>query len=222
VLVSPYYSDYVSDKSKEIDIIAEKRFEMMKAQVNKPVGDLNVKLFIECKYISSEIVLWFDQKDMVRARKKVIRETPLREENIYIEKHHYLVDTTVAKLFTPNAKNDDLFYKALNQVLNAMIYHQAEGLASIFPSMSGILRTLEYPLILCNDFGHLYRVEAGQSTYSKLAQSFQLEVNYAYLSRERKSQSGYFLIDVIDFNRFDDFLIGPLKADVDAVSSILN
>ena len=222
VLVSPYYSDYTSDKSKEIDIIAEKHFEVTKARVNKAVGGVNVKLFIECKYISSEIVLWFDEKDMARARQKVIGETPLREGNTYTDRHHYLEDTKVAKLFTPNAKNDDVVYKALNQVLNAMIYHHAEGLASILPSVSGILCTLNYPLIVCNDFGHLYRVEAGQSASSKLDQIFQLEVNYAYLSKERTSQAGYFLIDVIDFNRFNDFLDGPLKGDVDAVTSILN
>lgn len=222
VLVSPYYSDYTSDKSKEIDIIAEQHFEVIKGSFNKTIGVLNVKLFIECKYISSEIALWFDEKDMARARRKVIQETPLREGNIYTDKHHYLDNAKVAKLFTPNARNDDVFYKALNQVLNAMIYHHAEGLASIFPSVSGILRTLNYPLVVCNDFRHLYRVEAGQSAYSKLGQRFQLEVNYAYLSKERKSQAGYFLVDVIDFDGFDDFLNGPLKGDVDAVRSILN
>jgi hypothetical protein len=222
VLVSPYYSDYISDKSKEIDIIAEKQYEVAKPGRDKKLGILKVTLFIECKYINSEIVLWFDEKDLTRARNKVIRTTPLKEGNIFTEKHHYLAAPKVAKLFTPNAKNDDVFYKALNQTLNAMIYHRSEGLASIFPSISKIMYALSYPLILCNEFAHLYRVDAGQSTYGNVDQNFQLEVNYAYLSNERKSQSDYFLIDVIDFNKFDDFLNGLLKTDLEAICHVLS
>jgi hypothetical protein len=217
VLVSPYYSDYISDKSKEIDIVAERQFEFPKRGSAKKV-QIDVKLFIECKYINSEIVLWFDDKDKMRARTKIVRDTPLKEDNSYTEKHHYLTDSKVAKLFTPNANKDDVFYKALNQVLSAMIFHSGEGLGSIFPSISP---TLNYPLILCNTFRHLYRVDAEQTTYSKVDQDFQLEVNYAYLTKNRESRSQYFLIDVINFNMFDNFLNGPMRTDVETVAYVL-
>ena len=46
VLISPYYNDNVSDKPREIDLIAEKAFAW-KNSLNRFIGTVNVKLFIE-------------------------------------------------------------------------------------------------------------------------------------------------------------------------------
>ena len=50
VLISPYYNDNVSSKPREIDLIAEKAFKATDSR-GEFIGTVNVKLFIECKYI---------------------------------------------------------------------------------------------------------------------------------------------------------------------------
>ena len=70
------------------------------------MGTVNVKLFVECKYISQKTVFWFHDKDKQKAEKLVTQTTPLPPDNTYTAEHHYLggVDR-VAKLFSDEQKN---------------------------------------------------------------------------------------------------------------------
>lgn len=215
VLVSPYYNDNLTDKPREIDVIAEKQFHV-KDRFNGSLGMLNVRLFIECKYINinKSIVLWCDKKDKNRAIRRIIQDTPLKHpnENGLIEQHHYLINTNVAKLFssTPDKPSDvELIYKAINQSLNAMVYYKHAP--SILPDNQNeagqILRMINYPIILFNNFDQIYKVDkAVEDGYSKIDDSFQLEVNYAYLDKDKSSKTEYFLVDVVEFSKFDGFL----------------
>jgi len=223
VLVSPYYSDNVSDKPREIDLIAEKAFT-----VNDPysitLGEINVTLFVECKYIPQEVVFWFHDKDVNKARELVLKTTPLRENNLYTENHHYLTKNSqrVAKLFaSDNKKNveNEPLYKALNQSLNAMVYYRGRG-SIIPPSPRGsrkILASVNYPVIICNSFKNFYQVDI-ESTGKpkKINDNFQLEVNYAYMNVRKEPKNEYFLIDVLDYEKIDTFL-EALQKDVDAI-----
>ena len=132
ISISPYYNDNVSEKPREIDLIAEKDFEWNEKPIytGRDPGRINVRLFIECKYVAQVTVFWFHSKDIGQAKKLVFRTTPLSENNIYTDKHHYLQDKDVAKLFA-SSKSDkstenEIIYKALNQSLNAMVYFRTE------------------------------------------------------------------------------------------------
>lgn len=222
VLVSPYYNDNLSDKAREIDILAEKPFEV-KDLYGTVAGMLNVRFIVECKYINTETIFWFDTKDMEYAEKRVITSTPLRKNNKYIEDHHYMASGSVAKLFA-SGKNKDLsnepIYKAINQSLNAMVYFR-HG-TSIVPRKYTVLANVSYPIIILNDFNKIYRVNIGESDYSQITDNyFQLEINYAYLDRNKKNINEYFLIDVVNFAYLDDFLNKILKKDVDAISAMI-
>jgi Holliday junction resolvase-like predicted endonuclease len=104
VLISPYYNDNVSSKPREIDLIAEKAFEA-KDNRGRFFGTVNVKLFIECKYISQKTVFWFHDKNKQEAEELVTQTTPLRKDNTYTPKHHYLEgEAGVAKLFADERK----------------------------------------------------------------------------------------------------------------------
>ena len=84
------------------------------------------------------------------------------------------------------------------------------------------LRTINYPLILCNGFDNFYKVDPEKkSGYSKIDKNFQLEINYAYLDQNKKSCSDYFLVDIIDFNKFGDFLEELKKTDIDPICAKL-
>lgn len=226
VLISPYYNDNVSNKPREIDLIAEKAFDA-KDQLNNFFGTVNIKLFIECKHISQKTVFWFHDKDKVQAEDMVVRNTPLRKDNIYTQRHHYLCNSdNVAKLFADERKksaDNEVFYKALNQSLNAMVYYRNRE--SIIKIASGrksyVLQTVNYPIIVCNSFDALYRVEIGTDVEpSKISDNFQLEVNYAYLTPSGENINEYFLIDILDFNHLDTFL-DNLETDSELVSFFL-
>src|SRR3954463_3413355 len=68
--ISPYYMDNSTNKPREIDLIAEK-FWMYKDPFRRASGTVNVKLFIECKYIPQVNVFWFSPKDKLSAKQWV-------------------------------------------------------------------------------------------------------------------------------------------------------
>jgi hypothetical protein len=223
VLISPYYNDNATDKAREIDIIAEKAFEVKDSLWGRPKGWLNVRFIIECKYINTETVFWFDAKDKKKAEEGVISDTPLTKDNTYTQKHHYMSDKRVAKLFT-SEKNKDLsnepIYKAINQSLNAMIYFRYEP--PIQRQNIRILRTVCYPIIILNDFKKIFGVNISESNYSEITYKyFQLEINYAYRDSNKRNMNEYFLIDVVDFSYLDDFLSEIQTKDVEAFKAML-
>ncbi len=222
VLISPFYTDNITNKPREIDLIAEKAFK-----ANNSFGDIkgtiNVKLFIECKYISQKTVFWYHDKDKQEAEGLVIRKFKFRNNNIHTSEHHYLngVDR-VAKLFADERKQsseNELFYKALNQSLNAMVYYRNKN--SIIKSPGKILKTVNYPVIICNSFENLYKVEIGvDADPLNIAENFLLEVNYAYRISNEESKNEYFLIDIVDFKLIEDFL-KSIRNDANLVSFFL-
>jgi len=151
VLISPYYNDNISSKPREIDLIAEKAFGV-KDMFDKPLGTVNVKLFVECKYISQKTVFWFHGKDKQKAEELVTQTTPLPSNNMYTAKHHYLGENDrVAKLFSDEqnkSAESEIFYKALNQSLNAMIYYRNSESIIELSQKKYILRTVNYPVIV--------------------------------------------------------------------------
>ncbi len=213
VLISPYYNDNISNKPREIDLIAEKAFACIFDHSGTAVGTVNVKLYIECKHISQKTVFWFYDKNQDSAVDLVTQSTPMKKDNFYTKKHHYLAEgDRVAKLFADersNSSETEIFYKALNQCLNAMIYHRGKGTIIKLPSSrQGFIKGIvDYPIIVCNSFDNLFRVEIDTEVAPRtINDNFQLEVNYAYTNSFGKSADEYFLIDIIDFSLIDKFL----------------
>jgi hypothetical protein len=227
VLISPYYSDNVSNKPREIDLIAEKAFPV-KSGFGEWQGTVNVKLFIECKYINQITVFWLHDKDEQQAESLIVRTSPLTEDSAKKAEHHYLAGSDkVAKLFADERKKsveNEIFYKALNQSLNAMVYYRNEE--SIVkeqpPYITNILATVHYPIIVCNSFDSLYKVEIDDDADPvNIEDNFQLEVNYAYVSSNGNSKNEYFLIDVINFDKVDE-LLKTIESDARIFGYYLN
>ncbi|MCK5044304.1 hypothetical protein KAR26_01060 [Candidatus Parcubacteria bacterium] len=228
VLISPYYNDNQTNKAREIDIIAEKKFAIESSF--RKIGDLNIRFFIECKYIDEPNVFWFDDRDNEKTIKRIIKDTGHKHpnENILIKNHHYLKNKQAAKLFA-SAKSklfeNEPVYKALNQSLNGMIYYKNSA-PTLQQKPTGkiikILKTVNYPLILFNNFDKIYQADLwDENDYSKTDESFQLEVNYAYLDIAKNNINEYFLIDIIDFNKFDKFLENLERTDIEAIKTKL-
>ncbi len=224
--VSPYYMDNASNKPREIDLVAEKAYPYQD-DYDQVYGTINVKLYIECKYIPQLNVFWFADKDAVKTNEMLICSVPGFEGNFYRNDHHYIRDNPqVAKLFagqTNRNLENEIIYKALNQSLNAMVYHR--NTSSIIPETRGrrqnILQVLQYPLIVCNSFDHFVRTDINSNDGPvKIDNNFQLEVNYAYMDTEKNHVSEFFLIDILDFNQLDNFL-EIIDNDISAVSNVI-
>jgi len=228
VSISPYYNDIIGNRPREIDIVADRQFDVKKPLSDRYKGALLVRLFIECKYINKETVFWFDIKDKEKAIKKICKDTSLKppSENNLINSHHYLKDNTVAKLFASlpdRIQDNEPIYRALTQSLNAMVYYRSDH--SIIPEeklKSPTLENVKYPLIICSDFKNFFKVDSNDKRgYSEVCDNFQLEVNYAYRDIRGAAINEYFIIDIINFQKFNQFLEELEKTDIAIIGDIL-
>ncbi len=226
IQVSPYYMDNATNKPREIDLVVEKAFPYSD-QFEGVYGSINVQLYIECKFIPQINVFWFADKDTIKANQMLIDAVPGFDGNHYRNNHHYINSgEQVAKLFSgENNRNleNEIIYKALNQSLNAMVYLRSSS--SIIPEARGrrqnILQVMQYPLIVCNSFEKFVRTDINsENDPSIIEDNFQLEVNYAYMDAGSNHRSEYFLIDIIDFNKLDNFL-AIIDSDVLAISNVI-
>lgn len=211
VVVSPYYLDQTQGKAREIDLIAEKLWPVVDA-FGRSVDHIAVRLFVECKFVASDAVFWFADKDREAALELVCATEPFLPNNSYTEKHHYLSQSRrVAKLFaTANSKTaeNEPFYKALNQSLNALVSMRGRPLT--IPSIRSANRypkaILELPVVVCSSFDKLYSIDFyADSPPEPIGGNFQLEVRYAYVDRNSGQHDDYFLLDFVAFDRLEEF-----------------
>lgn len=212
VVVSPYYMDQTQSKAREIDLVAEKLWPVHDG-FGRRSGDVAVRLFIECKFVASDAVFWFADKDRESALELVCANGLFQNKNSYTEKHHYLSQSPrVAKLFsTSNSKGseNEPFYKALNQSLNAMVSMRGQNLT--MPSLRKSNRypegIIDLPVVVCSAFDKLYSVDFdSDSQPESIDNNFQLEVRYAYVDRQEQPQNDHFLLDFVAFDQLGEFL----------------
>lgn len=213
VAISPYYMDQTQSKAREIDLVAEKLSPRpVTDSFGDAVDDIAVRLFIECKFVASDAVFWFADKDRESALDLVCETGPFRRNNSYTEQHHYLSQSArVAKLFsTSNAKasENEPFYKALNQSLNAMTSMRGQPLTIPSVRKTGRLpiAVLEYPVVVCSSFDRVFSVNFySDSEPQPIQDNFQLEVSYAYIDRNDSKRNDYFLLDFVAFDKLAEF-----------------
>lgn len=199
VSISSYYTDGITDKPREVDIVAEYLDERDSSRTMGYKG-IGVRLFIECKYINNDNMFWFDGISKEKAMKYANRSVYFSEGNQNIENFHYSKIDSVAKLAESNGRNKDSFYASSIQAIHPMIYMDNKHI-------DGANKILEYSLILCNNFDKLHRRDMDNvDGYEKIEDNFTLELNYSYLDKEKKSKNDYFLIDVVNFEKFKQFL----------------
>lgn len=218
VIVSPYYMDQTQNKAREIDLIAEKLWPIY--DFGQKIGHIAVRLFIECKFVPSYSVFWFAEKDRDSAKQLVCSSGPFRPDNLYTDKHHYLSESLkVAKLFSSSvnrAMENDPFYRALNQVLNAMV--SMTGRPFSIPELKnyrlGPKAIFEFPVVVCSSFDQIYSTDFyTESNPEKVDKNFQFEVRYAYIDKNNKQKDDYFLLDFVEFNQLEN-LIGSIDEDI--------
>jgi hypothetical protein len=210
IAISPYYMDQSQDKAREIDLIAERRFSVSKGWSPDRSGNVDIRLYIECKYIPAHAVFWFSDKDKAAAEDLVCSFGKFTKDNFYTNKHHYLAQSArVAKLFaSENSKGQETeaIYKALNQVLNARVSMQHQVSSRQRSNSQRRLLLMEYPVVVCSSFSRIFGLDFfGTGEPVPVTENFQLEVQYAYYNRQGNPRNEYFLIDFVEFDQLDSF-----------------
>ena len=152
--------------------------------------------------------------------------TQRAEDNSYTQKIHYVsTNPTVAKLFVSNKDKEpynEPIYKALSQCLNALIYFSGEWHSTTDSRDRVVLinNVSDFPIIIVNDFERFYKVDMeAPDKYEKIKENFQLEVNYAFLDKDKIPQQEYFLIDVVSLKTIDSYL-KMIHANAEALAEL--
>lgn len=198
VEISPYYNDFITNKPREIDIIAS-RTHTVSGFGGSGSSMLEIHLFIDCKFLKNPNVLWFQKKDIKEANKLAMESPILRDVSTFDNgAHHYTHGGEVCKLTTKLGK-DDVIYQGMDQCLKALIFF-SENIA-----VANL--AINYPIIVVNSLKNLYKRDKALSKgYGPISNNFQLEVNYSYINKERANKTKYFLLDVVAIDKLDEFL----------------
>jgi hypothetical protein len=215
VSISPYYLDQTQNKAREIDLVAEKLWPIKSPWRGDPIGDVAVRLYMECKFVPSHSVFWFTDKDVDAATSLVCSRGSFRPDNTYTQKHHYLAHSRrVAKLFATSSgrsTENDPYFRALNQVLNAMVSMRGTPLSLPDLSKRGTTPAvvLEFPIVVCSTFQQMYGVDFyAESEPEQIADNFQLEIRYAYPNSVGRQITEYLLLDFVEFDQLNIFAAG--------------
>lgn len=215
-VVSPYYMDQAQAKARELDLVVEKLWPI-RGTFNEFQGNIVVRLFVECKFVAAEAVFWFAPKDSAAANRLVCSLGPFLADNSYTMRHHYIAKSpNVAKLFASSngkAQENEPFYKALNQALNATMAMRSQSPSHpelVGGGRQGKVVVLNYPIVICSSFAQLYAVDfLTESEPIVIQENFQLEVQYAFHDRSGNQRNDYFLLDFAEFDQ-----LGKLEADI--------
>jgi len=205
IRVSPYFMDQSQNKAREIDLVAERFLEIRDA-FGGWSGDVVIRLFVECKFVPGHSVFWFTDKDMDAAMRLVVKQGGgFRQDNSYTKNHHYLSKSPkVAKVFASSkSQEQDPFYKALNQVLNAQVSLRKQAVFVLPESRPRKqVAILNCPVIVCSSFANMFATDfLVDSPPTVMGENFQLEVQYAYTEADGTSRNEHFLIDVVEFDQ---------------------
>jgi hypothetical protein len=221
IQISPYYLDQTQQKAREIDLVAEKLFPYKK-KWSQHEGHVIVRLYIECKFVPAHAVFWFSGKNKRKAESLVCSFEGFASNNSFTSNHHYLSQSSrVAKLFSSSKEKqqeNDLFYKALNQILSAYVSfrHQQSYIEAAYePPLYGSVISLTYPVVVCSSFQGMYAVDfLGQQPTTVQTDNFQMEVSYAY-GDSASPRNEYFLVDFVSYEGLANFM-AAINEDVEA------
>ncbi len=125
----------------------------------------------------------------------------------------------MAKIFASSKSKqpeNEPFYKALNQVLNAMVSLRERKLVSPVLNHKNPewrVELLEFPVVICSSFDQIYATDFyDESSAEPVKENYQLEVSYAYVDSRQMSRNEHFLIDFVELEKLPDF-IEMLKND---------
>src|SRR3989344_2549840 len=163
--ISPYYCDDLTDRPREIDIIATNRRSILFPNSKDKNDFYNVVLCIECKCFTDEVCFRvFDNKKDIGKRVLLNQkynlniDEALKRYGMLFDGHHYLNRPKIAKLYEYSkikqggkSQEDDVF-QAITQSIKSTIFFMKSG-------NNDALGNIYYPMIVYNKIDGIYFME---------------------------------------------------------------
>jgi hypothetical protein len=236
VLLSPYYVDPMTDKTRELDMIVERHVDLPPSQDGSPHYGVKVRLFIECKYIleGNGYVFWLDAKSTGEISNLLDRtgHGVFGPRDPSTQQHHYLYTAPAAKLMTGGIesnvdkgyKADSTMSEALNQCLHGFVRNRDRAPLTDTPRNTTTVVKLDFPVIMCSKFAdRIFETQCvNPPKVDAITDSdFPLEVWYAY-PHEQSIKREFFVVDIVDFTQIHSFLATAIEKDLKLARQILN
>ncbi len=169
--LSAYYCDDITDKPREIDILAKKEVCVYNDEKCPDKCTFLFCLLIECKYFKNEIAFRSIENNLDESRAAILNQSfnidtvEVFEKDIPKGKqlnHHYFAEKTIAKLYD-TFKNDkertqDKVFQAITQPIKSLIFFKAR----LFH------RTVFYPLVVYSGIPGFYVIKNRKNDLNKL------------------------------------------------------
>ena len=153
VEISSYYYDDTTNKPREIDLIARKKF-FTHDMFGREVSHFYVCLFIECKYFKNDIAFWMQEANKNKIFEAIILDGFNKDEvfgNNY--NHHYfsVVNSTskkLAKLFETKDQNE--IFEAITRPVKSLVFFREHNLK---------LNGFYYPFVIYDGIPGFYLIK---------------------------------------------------------------
>jgi hypothetical protein len=236
VNISPYYTDLITQKPREIDIIAQKKWPVVEKYRQKSAGIL-IRLFIECKWILPAVSLHFNfiENDQDLAERLARNNDILRERNypplVDSSKeppriHHYLQQNEVAKncaCVASKGSTKDIFFEAWDQALHALLYFKNQPPKQRWAPVDvdfidEPIYIIDYPMVVVSSFNTFRKRDWNSKISTPMNDNFLWSVEYSYIVTARNQEQNHkresFFIDITSFPTLEEFLGNLERNDV--------
>jgi|GEM_PF-3781072 len=227
VNLSPYYNDEITNKPREIDIIASKNFPINYGDNQKDT--FKIVLFVECKFFKEEFAFRMFDNDKVKAFDACVTNDNVNRTEEFKTMlgncHRYFRPGLVGKLYDLIKEdkrengNTDKIFNAMTQAVKSLIFFKENG----FSDFGG--KIFYYPVV-CYSFedekgcpSHekgIYSVKEGLDLdNSQFGHYFLFDLNYSYQGyvlnfadsvKTKTILTQDFYVDFVQFCKFSEFL----------------
>jgi hypothetical protein len=223
--ISFYYCDDLTNKPREIDIIARKRipiFEDKNPEIIKKYN-FSVFLFLECKNFQNQISFrvidnsFNISKSAIGSQTKNLNIELILKETELKNKHHYLINKNVAKLYDVpykgkkekkiDEKLDKQIFESITQPIKSLIFFKKE---------ENISKGVFYPMVIYRGIPGFYIIKKSKNTEKNLDKLkpiknliFGLKYSYRKIIGGVAGvfyQTSNFLIDFVHQDELEKFL----------------
>lgn len=220
--ISPYYTDFVTNAPREVDIIAYKTCQFHYLKSGSAIykqGGVCVKLFIECKYIKLNdiIITWLQETDQRRIERYLSQEKVMKPiawsysddyqiTNEAKQTHHYFDHQLIAKLFGNNNQHDPMF-QWINQILHSLIHFEQYSISETYDYY-----IYNYPIIIVNNFNNFYKTDQKRKP-EKVTENILFSTSYSYKDGESIKNRDFF-VDIVDFENWIDSFLNKIDKEL--------
>ncbi len=238
--LSAYYCDDITDKPREIDIIASKDIFYVNSGPGNPAKEyrFSIYLFIECKNFRNEIAFRMQKNNAEDAKSAIITTIPDADKDVLLKQmisdgcpHHYLTEKT-AKLYdtykNKNEKTTEEVFNAITQPIKALIFsknriHQIKK--------NGPNKAFFYPLVVYYGISGFYLVNKSLNTDKDLdkvkvdGRDLIFGLNYSYsetmfnVAGKRFTPRKPFYVDFIHFDNIGTYLEKTIQRETNEIRS---